>query len=360
MTIDQQRLAAHEGCKAATLASRVRDRPGWRQRLRTRIVSHGIQVMCGSGGDVSAAGTTDIALVSGTARLAWLKALGAVGVKEFVATSGLGYDFVCHTGDLANFPFYYRRAYEAELELCVGWLREEHNPVIYDIGANGGYIATHLAQMLSSRTPHIHAFEPVPTTFAKLVQSVQRLGLNESIHPVLAAVVDSPGPVNVSYSERNSLLAQVSPRGLNPRAGDKLVQAEGITLDGFYASTGALPSLLKIDVEGNEVAVLRGAQSLLSRPDRPAILFEYNPVALMECGSSVATLLDLLSGYTLHYVNDLRGQTFPFGGRIQDIEQIGWTCNLFAVPLTEHSARRWTSVLQRAAARSADAANPPS
>jgi hypothetical protein len=106
---------------------------------------------------------------------------------------------------------------------------------------------------------------------------------------------------------------------------------------------------LKVDVEGNEVAVLRGAQSLLSRPDRPAILFEYNPVALMECGSSVATLLDLLSGYTLHYVNDLRGQTFPFGDRIQDIEQIGWTCNLFAVPLTEHSARRWTSVLQRPA-----------
>ena len=194
--------------------------------------------MCGSGGDVSAAGTTDIALVSGTARLAWLKALGAVGVKEFVATSGLGYDFVCHTGDLANFPFYYRRAYEAELELCVGWLREENNPVVYDIGANGGYIATHLAQMLSSRTPHIHAFEPVPTTFAKLVQSVQRLGLNKSIHPVLAAVVDSPGPVNVSYSERNSLLAQVSPCGLNPQASNKLVQAEGITLDGFYASTG--------------------------------------------------------------------------------------------------------------------------
>ncbi len=95
----------------------------------------------------------------------------------------------------------------------------------------------------------------------------------------------------------------------------------------FYASTGALPSLFKIDVEGNDVAVLRGAQGLLSRPDRPWCRKAY------------------VAGSTQH----LRGQTFPFGGRIQDIEQIDWTCNLFAVPLTEHSARRWTSVLQRAA-----------
>ena len=43
--------------------------------------------------------------------------------------------------------------------------------------------------MLAHRTPIIYAFEPVPTTFAKLVQSVQRLGLNNSIVPVPAAVV---------------------------------------------------------------------------------------------------------------------------------------------------------------------------
>ena len=349
--IDDGHVEAGETRQPAGRAIKLRDRPGWRQRLRTRIVNHGIQVMCGSGGDVSAAGTTDIALVSGTARLAWLKALGAVGVKEFVATSGLGYDFVCHTGDLANFPFYHRRAYEAELELCVAWLQGEDSPVVHDIGANGGYIATHLAQMLSGRRPRIYAFEPVPTTFAKLVQSVQRLGLDAFVHPVLAAVVDNPGPVRISYSERNSLLAQVSPRGLNPRAGNQLAQAEGITLDGFCASAGVFPSLVKIDVEGNEVAVLRGAQGLLSRPDRPAILFEYNPVALMECGSPVGTLLELMSGYALHYVNDMRGQTFPFGGLLADIEKIDWTCNLFAVPLTEHAGRRWTSALPRAAQR---------
>ncbi|HEY6995560.1 MAG TPA: FkbM family methyltransferase [Xanthobacteraceae bacterium] len=346
MSIDERRLAGRERGRATVQVNTVRERPGWRQRLRTYIVNHGIQVMCGSGGDVTAAAATDVPLMSGAARLAWLKALNAVGVTRFVATSGLGYDFVCHTGDLANFPFYYRRAYQAELELCAAWLQGEDPPVVYDIGANGGFFSTHLAQMLAGRTPRIYAFEPVPATFAKLAHAVQRLGLNASVLPVPVAVVGSPGPVRISYSERNSLLARISPRGLNPQAGDKLAQAEGITLDEFCASAGAFPQLVKIDVEGGETGVLRGAQRLLSRSDRPAVLFEFNPVALTESGSSARALFDLLAGYTLHYVDDLGGQKIPFGDPV-DPQEIDWICNLFAVPLTQSAAMRWASVSER-------------
>jgi FkbM family methyltransferase len=327
----------------------MRDRPTWRQRLRTRIVSRGIQVMCGSADAVSTAAATDIPLIRATARLAFLKALGAVGIKSFATTSGLGYDFVCHPGDLANFPFFYRRAYQTELELCAAWLQGNDSPVVYDIGANGGFFSTHLAQMLAPATPAIYAFEPVPTTFAKLVQSVQRLGLNDRVYPVQAAVLDNAGPVRISYSDRNSLLAQVSPGGLNPKVGDKLAQVNGITLDGFYASAGTLPKLMKIDVEGSEVAVLRGAQALLSRPDRPAILFEFNPTTLAQRGASVHTLLTLLHGYALYYVDDLRAQKIPFGSPIQDAEKIDWICNLFAVPLSEFSTCRWAYVLKHSA-----------
>jgi FkbM family methyltransferase len=346
VAIGEERQTGREHGKGATRPQTVRELPGWRQRLRTYVVNHGIQVMCGSGGDVSAAAATDTPLVSGAVRLAWLKALSAVGVTRFVATSGLGYEFVCHTGDLANFPFYYRRAYQAELELCAAWLHGEDNPVVYDIGANGGFFSTHLAQMLAARTPRVYAFEPVPATFEKLAQAVERLGLNASVIPVPAAVVDNAGPVRISYSERNSLLARVSPRGLNPRVGDKLVQAGGITLDEFRSSAGAFPQLVKIDVEGSEPAVLRGARGLLSRPDRPAVIFECNPVALTESGSSVGALLDLLAGYAVHYVDDLGGQKIPFGDPV-DAEKIGWTCNLFAVPLTRAAAERWASVLKR-------------
>lgn len=333
-----------EQAKAAAI-NWLSDRPNWRQRLRTHIVNRGIRVMCGSSVHISADYASDIHLLSGTARLVWLKALGALGVKNFITTSGLGYDFLCHTGDLANFPFYDRQAYRVELELCLGWLQEEDSPVVYDIGANDGFMSTHLAQMLAGHAPDIYAFEPTPTTLSKLVQSVERLGLNDSVHPIAAAVIDHPRPVRMSYSERNSLLAQIRPLGRPPRNGDRIAEAEGVTLDGFSSSIGALPKLLKIDAEGSEVAVFRGARSLLSRPDRPAILFECNPNALAECGESVATLTNPLRSYALYYVNDYCGQKIPFGDPIENPGKIDWVCNLFAVPLTECAGRRWASVL---------------
>jgi FkbM family methyltransferase len=322
------------------------DRAPWRRRLKAYVVGHGIQAMCGAT-DVTAAAAMDMPLLSSGVRLAWLKALAAVGVEKFVARSGLGYDFICHTGDLAGFPFYMRQAYRAELKLCAAWLEDEHRPIIFDVGANDGFVATQLAQMLAASGPKIYAFEPVPATFARLAQAVERLGLDGAVHPVPAAAVDAPGPVRLTYSERNSLLAQITTNGLNPRVGDKLAQATGITLDSFCASA-ALPHLVKIDAEGSEVAVLRGARELLSRPDRPAILFEYNPLAWGETGANARTLLDLLPGYSLHYVNDLGGQRIAFGAPFE-AEAIAWTCNLFAVPSRASSVERWTRVLKRSA-----------
>jgi hypothetical protein len=102
---------------------------------------------------------------------------------------------------------------------------------------------------------------------------------------------------------------------------------------------------------------LRGAQSLLSRPDRPAVAFEYYPDALAQCGSGPQSFYQLLSGYTLHYVDDFEGQRMPFGRPVDRLEDIQWGCNLFAVPLREGSAARWTSVLQTAQQRAQGA--PP-
>jgi FkbM family methyltransferase len=287
----------------------------------------------------------DIPLLRAGARLAYLKALTAVGVTSFVARSGLGHDFVCHVGDLAAFPFYHPGAYRAELALAAAWLRRDERPVVFDVGANGGFFSTQLAQMLGARG-RIHAFEPVPATFAKLAQSVRRLGLAGRVEPVAAAVLDAPGAVQMSWSDRNSLHAQVTPHGLNARAGDRLARAGGLTLDAFCASSGVRPDLVKIDVEGSEPAVLRGAARLLAGSDRPAVMFEFNPVTLAECGADADTVAAQLESYTLHYVDDLSGRMLPFGAPVDNLRRIDWICNLFAVPRVEAAARRWAAVSQ--------------
>jgi FkbM family methyltransferase len=318
---------------------------------KTWLIERGSRVMLGSTASIDPAGFADISLVGAGLRLAWLRSLRAIGIRKILGKSGLGYPFVCQIGDLAEHPFYIRDAYQKELELCAAWLQQERREVVvYDVGANSGFFSCQLAQMLADQPVRIYAFEAVPTTFAALASSVCRLGLQDKVFPFPAAVRDQAGPTQLTYCKRKSLCSQVTPNGLNSQIGDNLTHAVGITLNEFHLSSGALPALMKIDVEGSELSVLRGAQTLLSRADRPAIHFEYNPVTTAQSGESLEAFPALLAGYKLHYVDDLSGQKFPFGCPVSDskLRQIDWLCNLFAVPEGEDSQSRWTSALARA------------
>ena len=316
----------------------------WPERTRSFVVRHGIKLVCGSPDFVPTSAASNVSVISGGLRLLWLKALAAIGLQHFVARSGLGYEFVCHIGDLSEYPFYHPRAYDKELALCLGWLRQVGTPTVYDLGANVGFISTHLAQMLAKQAPKIYAFEPVPATFSKLEISVNRLGVRDAVRPVPFALSDTPGTLRIAFSRGNSLVSHVvTDQAACEIPGEQIVCASATTLDEFSAKIGAQPTLLKMDIEGSEVAALRGARELLSREDRPSILFEHNPVALAERGVNPACFLELLSGYEFYYVDDLQDQMLPFGSRIPDLSRVHWICNLFAVPTGEENAAKWHS-----------------
>ena len=120
--------------------------------------------------------------------------------------------------------------------------------------------------------------------------------------------------------------------------------ANAIPLDTFCALVGSRPSLVKIDAEGSEPAVLRGAAQLLARSEPPALLFEFNPITLAECEEHIDTLGASLTGHILYYVDDLRGQMLPFGEMVENLRRISWICNLFAVPRADAAIRCWTAV----------------
>lgn len=285
-------------------------------------------------------------------RKAYLKVMDTLHVKRFRSKSGIGHSHICYVDDWGSAnPFYNRNAFRSELETCAEWLRDEASPVVLDVGANVGFWSTHLVQMTAPRPTIVFAFEPVPPTFCRLNKSVELLGLEGRVHPVAAAMVDRARPVAISYTPRDSSLAQVSDGSVNERVGDRLVYAAGLTVDGFIASAGIHPTLIKVDVEGSEVLVFRGAQETLSRPDPPALLFEFNPLTLSETGASVEELEDLIQRYTLFYVDDFGRQKWPLGTPVTGLRHITWLCNLFAVPATSGAAERWQRAVPRIQAR---------
>jgi len=79
----------------------------------------------------------------------------------------------------------------------------------------------------------------------------------------------------------------------------------------------ALPTsacrLLKVDVEGGELDVIRGAQRLLSEQRADAVLIELNPWALGRAGTSLEELVDALirRGYVGRSLDPDGGQLGP-------------------------------------------------
>ena len=83
------------------------------------------------------------------------------------------------------------------------------------------------------------------------------------------------------------------------------ITTSGVTLEGFSKRRGVEPDLLKVDVEGAELLVLRGAHELLLR--KPVvILCEIHPLQMQNCRSSVRQLELFLAevGYRLERLDE--------------------------------------------------------
>jgi len=152
----------------------------------------------------------------------------------------------------------------------------------------------------------------------------------------------------ITYSEWHTMFAQMTQAQHNDRVGDKTAWCSTLTVDQVRAATGRTPALIKVDVEGHEVNVLKGASGVLSGDEAPGICLESNPVTLSECQTSVGELAEQLAGYDLFYVDDFEGQRMKFGQPITDLKSIDWVCNIFAVPQTPLGKERWAAAVSEA------------
>jgi len=175
---------------------------------------------------------------------------------------------------------------------------------VLDIGANIGAHALHLARCVAP-TGKVIAFEPTSYAFGKLTQNISlNPALSRCIQAEQVMLVDSPArqqPPQL-YSSW-----QIHERGsdTHPKHGGLLMDTTGArirTLDDYLGSQPAGQiSFIKIDVDGHECQVLRGARELIRR-DKPIILMELMPYGLDETGDSLDALLGILAdaNYSLY------------------------------------------------------------
>lgn len=138
------------------------------------------------------------------------------------------------------------------------------NDIIWDIGANIGYTALIFARAVGPGGL-VFAFEPSNKSFEHLKRTV---GEWEYIHAVKIVLSDFVGTIRFADSRALELSAILGPG----RKGGYIVKC--ITLDEWFArGESPPPDFIKIDVEGHEASVIRGARQVISQY-LPIILFE--------------------------------------------------------------------------------------
>lgn len=157
--------------------------------------------------------------------------------------------------------------------------QDERIGVVFDAGANCGFFT--LTQAARHGQWRFFSFEPHPNTFRHLQKNITANRLEERIKPIHAAVGATSGtcPLEVSSESSMAIVADSTAKFLkNPVK----IDVRLCTLDEVSAAEGVKPDFLKIDVEGFEVEVLKGAVECLKTARH--VVLEYHSKDLeTEC-----------------------------------------------------------------------------
>lgn len=146
----------------------------------------------------------------------------------------------------------------------------ESTSVCIDVGAHVGSIL----RLMIKHAPngHFFAFEPLPHLYKTLSQDFKK----DNIHIYNLALSDSSGESSFNYVISNPGYSGLKKRRYDrPHEDDTQIRVKTELLDSILANEKAgKVSFIKIDVEGAEYLVMKGAQERIKN-DKPIIVFEH-------------------------------------------------------------------------------------
>lgn len=149
--------------------------------------------------------------------------------------------------------------------------------VAVDVGCHKGAYTYWMRRRVGA-TGQVFAFEPQPRQVAYLQQAFATLPF-ENVVLVPMALSDTIGraTLNVPAGAGQTHAASLEPSaagGVQHKAWSDRIDVGVTTLDDFFSTQPRGPNFLKIDVEGHELAVLRGGHMTLAK---------HRPILLLEC-----------------------------------------------------------------------------
>jgi FkbM family methyltransferase len=186
---------------------------------------------------------------------------------------------------------------ETERELLYGLAKDCKN--VIDVGANNGWVLMNIATIVTLNNGFVYGFEPHPETYKRCIRNIEASNIKNCI------------VYNMGCGEMSSELLMTSVKASNSgqnriidenEVAENTVRIKIVKLDEQLANIEQI-DLIKIDVEGFEMHVLKGANKILTR-FRPKLFIEIDDVLLRSNNTSPKEIFNYLKdNYNYNILN---------------------------------------------------------
>jgi FkbM family methyltransferase len=189
---------------------------------------------------------------------------------------------------IAVYGIYKQRFEAGAVETLRSWVVP--GTLVVDVGANVGFFTTRLAQW-TGPAGRVIAIEPEAANLRLLRRQLETTKVAAMVEVIEGVAAEKSGTLHLALSPYNPA---------DHRIGDNGVPVRAWTVDELMAARQwPIVSLVKIDVQGAEVRVLRGARETIRR-FHPVLFIEIDEGALSGAGFTADTLFDEIEGQGYH------------------------------------------------------------
>lgn len=210
--------------------------------------------------------------------------------------------------------------------------------IVVDLGANIGYY-TLLAARLVGKKGKVYAFEPEPINYSLLIKNIELNGY-DNIVPVQKAVSNTAGTVRLFLAYKSTEgHAIYQPNNAIYQPNNKkreFVEVESVTLDEFFKDKKCPINVIKMDIEGAEIAAFLGMGRLLRENKNLKLFVEFNPFRIRRSGVSPEDFARMLLedyGFSIlaigDYTKDKKYLKINNVGELMNLCRGGGNVNLF-------------------------------
>ncbi len=232
-----------------------------------------------------------------------------------------------YAGDIGTgLPLILKGSYEkTQTEFFLNLLKK--GSTFLDIGANSGYY-TIIASKLVGENGHVYAIEPDPKNIALLKENIL---INDCRN---VTVIEKALDIKSGFTHFNFEKFNRGESSISLKKGKTKVAT--ISLDDLVQTLKVKKiDVINMDIEGAEIATLKGGMKTLSSSSNICLFIEYNPASIRRLGYQERELLKQLKtlGFTIDKIIDEREQTvFPFSeANLERTLKHTTYCNLICV-----------------------------